>query len=76
MSKHGNYDYISDWCCCLKSHVRLTMTTSPYTHILFITTHKDDIVVNVICDYVLHDYSHIYHNHGKHFQQPRFNFKI
>jgi len=69
MSKHGNYGYISD---CGHDY----MTISPYTHILFITSHKEDIVVNAICDYVLHDYSHIYHNHGKHLQQPRFNLKI
>jgi hypothetical protein len=50
------------------------MITSPYIHILFTTSHKDDIVVNFICDYVLHDYSHIYHRHGKDLQQPRFNF--
>ncbi len=27
MSKHGNYDYISDWCCCPEPHVLLAMTT-------------------------------------------------
>jgi hypothetical protein len=32
------------------------MIASPYGSMVFTTSHKNGVVINAICDYVLHDY--------------------
>jgi hypothetical protein len=42
------------------------MNISPYGLVVFITSHKNDVIVNEICDYAMI---------VGHFQSPEFNFK-
>jgi hypothetical protein len=57
-----NWEFVVAYAPYMTSHDY--MTIDPNIHILFIINRKNDIVINVICDYVLFDCSHIYHNYG------------